>query len=210
MKLNKIINEIRKDKDIYSKLTESTLSRVWQFIEENKYDFAVISAARIDLYTAEENIEQHEKLKSDIRELGYGYIEMKGRFEGFDELSLFIPKIKKDESISLGMKYKQITIIYKNDEIFVEIYTSEERGNKIGEYSTKFKSGSGKDNLTFSKELFKSFYSKLKKGSHRHKKFLFTIEEKENLTKYETISRIKKGDEVGWIKILEEECCEIK
>ena len=99
------------------------------------------------------------------------------------EDSLLIPNIKKKELLYLGSDFidddinnDQDSVIFKNDDEFYEIGTSRSLKN-VGKILNKYKSKSGRDNLLFDEELFKQFFSKLKKGSHRDKKFLFTMKE---------------------------------
>lgn len=170
-----------KAKEIIKRLeiiSESSLSRVWQHVEKDT-QFGVLSASRSE-NTKVENDLNHLNLKKQVRELGYGYIEMKGGFvETLDdgnkleveENSLFIPKISKNEIMKLGTDYDQDTILFRDSDGFYEIGTSKRMG--IGKIISKFKSSNGRENLDFTIELLKRLFSSLKKGSHKDKKFLF-------------------------------------
>ena len=179
-------------------LKESSLSRIWQFIEADKYSFGVMSAFRME-NTSPENLQLHKELKIQIREMGYGYIELKGGFteDGVftSETSLFIPKINKKQMLELGKQYNQFSVIHKDRTGFYEYAPT-------GKALSKFKHGSGKDNLDFAKELLKSYFSSLKKGSHKGKKFLFKMEEKETAS----LNRLAyHRDPLQWFVILEEQ-----
>ncbi len=201
-RLRKIISENLK------LLSETKLSRIWRFIEEDKYSFGVISAFRGE-YNKEDNIQRHLELKSFLRQNGYGYIELKGGFKeegGFvEELSLFIPKIPKKLLIDLGIKYDQYSVIYKDATEFVEIGTNQNSG--IGNIIRKFKIKSSDKNIVLDKDSVEDFFSSLMKGSHRGRKFLFNIdegflEEKVNLSFNEIAYGKKKvNKDEKWLKI---------
>jgi len=181
-------------------LSESSMSRIFSHIE-GKGSFGVISAFRGE-HGKKENIGRHGELKKLIREKGYGFIEMRGGYKeegGFvNELSLFIPNIKKKAIVELGTQYDQHSVIYKDNNEFVLIGTNKSAG--IGKTLEKFVSG-GKDNLVLAKDAMKDFFSALLKGSHRGKKFLFRMEEKEPLS-FNQVAYI--GAEEKWIEIYNE------
>ena len=59
-----------------------------------------------------ENMERHAELKDAVRDMGYGFIEMRGGYKeedgGFvNELSLFIPNISKRDIMDLGFVHDQ-------------------------------------------------------------------------------------------------------
>jgi hypothetical protein len=119
------------------------------------------------------------ELKKTVRDMGYGYIEMKGGYkeeEGFvNEKSLFIPNIKQKEIVDIGKQYEQWSVLYKDDDKFVELGSKPASG--IGRVLNTFVKG--KDNMTFAKDAIKDFFSSLLKGSHRGRKFVFKLQEKE-------------------------------
>ena len=159
-------------------LVESKLSRVFQYVEDDKKDFGVLSAFR-GANSEKENVAKHEELKKAIRAMGYGYIELRGGYkgdEGFnEELSILVPNIKKNEIVSLGRKFGQHSVMYKNDQDFYYIGTNEEAG--IGKVLMKFKKGAGQENLELAKHKVVDFFSQLKKGAHSDKKFVFTAKD---------------------------------
>jgi len=188
-------------------LTESSLSRIWQMVEDDKINFGVISAFRFG-FPPNKNKENHIELKKRVREMGYGYIEMKGGYKeeegGFvNELSLFIPFIKKEEIINLGEDYKQDTVMYKDSKEFVYIGTNETTG--IGKITMKFKFSKGKENIELAKNAIKDFFSSLLKGSHRGKKFIFKLEELEGMSLNRAYSLYQKNIPLKWYTIYEED-----
>jgi hypothetical protein len=159
-------------------LVEAKLSRVFQYVEDDKKDFGIVSAFRGE-NSREENKKLHDDLKKRVRDMGYGYIEMKGGYqeEGgvVEELSLLIPNIKKEEIVKLGRHYKQHSVMYKNDQDFYYIGTNESAG--IGKVLMRFKKGEGQDNLELAKHKVVQFFSQLRKGPHAGKKFVFNVKD---------------------------------
>jgi len=161
-------------------IKESSLSRIWQHIEDDKYSFSVISAYRKSLPKKVNGL-NHIELKKICLEQGVGYIEMRGGYkeeEGFtSEKSLFITGISKKKAVDIGMKFEQYSVIYKDNREFIEIGTNKNSG--IGKTINTFRFKSGKDNLLLAKKVIKDFFSQLLKGSHRGKKFAFILQELE-------------------------------
>ena len=188
-------------------LKESSLSRIWKFIEEDK-GFGVISPFRNE-YSKEENLQRYKELKTKVREAGYGFIELRGGFneEGtlVEELSLFIPNVSKKDILGWGKEYDQYSVIYKDENEFVEIGTNEFSG--VGEILNSFAQSSGKENITLDKNKTNDFYSSLAKGSHRGRKFLFNLKESFLLEKVQlsfneiAYSKKKINKDENWIKI---------
>ena len=178
-------------------LKESSLSRIWKHVEDDAKSFGVISAYRANEPNNDNN---HKQLKTSIRDLGYGFIEMRGGYKeeegGFvKEKSLFIPNITKKEMIKLGQKYEQDSILYKDSNAFVSIGANKSTG--IGKEIVNFKKGKGKDNISLAQDAIKNFFSQLLKGSHRGKKFVFKLEERKE---YNHIERMG-GLEPFWFDI---------
>ena len=164
------------DKD--SMVYESSLSRIWQHIEGDK-SFGVISPFR-KYYSKKENLERYNELKKIIRDkLRLGYIELDGGFkeegEWVHEKSLFIPDIIKEDLIELGEKFDQYSVIYKDKNEFIEIGTNDfsVKGQILSDF---IKKGWNK-NMQINSELTKELFSKLIKGSHKDRKFLFNLKE---------------------------------
>jgi len=170
------------------RINESSLSRIWQFVEDDSRSFGFLSAARNEL-SDEENAKNHEELKNIIRSKGLGYIETLGGYEEVksdlsvvkvdNEPSLFVPNIPKKLLIELGIKYNQDTVIYKDKNEFGLISTSATVG-PVGTYVTDFKKSAGRDNFTMAKKAVKDLFSYLLKGTHRGKKFRFIDTEEED------------------------------
>lgn len=160
-------------------LIESSLSRIFQFIEEKNRSFGVVSAFRGDLPN-DENIERHNDLKVAVRGLGLGFVEMRGGYKGdqgfVTELSLFVPSISKQKLIALGQKYNQHSVLFKDADEFSLIGTNAASG--VGTVMSGFKFGVGKDNIELAQDAMKEFFSSLLKGTHKGRKFLFKMEEK--------------------------------
>ena len=157
-------------------MNESSSSRILQHIN-NKKTFGVISASRKD-NSDKENDDRYKSLIKDVRGMGYGYIELKGGYKettGFvTEKSLFIPEITKNEIVKLGKKYNQDSVLFKDKNMFVEIGTNKLTG--IGKQLTKFVIGKNGVTVDDTGKKFTEFFSKLVKGNHSGKKFLFVSE----------------------------------
>jgi hypothetical protein len=159
-------------------LVEAKLSRVFQYVEDDKKDFGIVSAFRA-VNSDKENKARHEDLKKAVREMGYGYIELRGGYKGdegyAEELSLLIPNITKKSIVDLGRKFQQHSVMYKNDQDFYYIGTNEEAG--VGKVLMRFKKGAGQDNLELAKHKVIDFFSSLKKGPHKDTKFVFNVQD---------------------------------
>jgi hypothetical protein len=159
-------------------ISESKLSRIWQYIEKDS-SFGVISPFRKN-YSLDENIERYKNLKDIVRnKLNLGYIELEGGFkeEGdwIKEKSLLIPNIKKVDLLVLGEQFEQYSVIYKDKNEFIEVGTNDISGK--GNIITNFIKQGWEKNIQIDSDLTQQFFSKIAKGSHRDKKFLFNIEE---------------------------------
>lgn len=173
-RIRKLISEAMSNANF---ITESSLSRIWKHIE-NGQGFGVISPFRRE-FSMEQNEKRYIDLKSRVKSKGYGFIELIGGFieDGVPvrEKSLFIPGIKKDDLISWGQEFDQYSVIFKDDNEFVEIGTNRDSG--IGTIKNDFIKSGWDKNLTLNPEATKEFWSELIKGSHRGRKFLFNLKE---------------------------------
>lgn len=201
-------------------LAESSWSRIIQHVEGDD-DFAVISAYHTS-NTDDKNLEQHNELKKDVRNLGFGYIEQSsgytykdaesGKSEVRQERSLFIPKIDYKNAMLLGAKYGQESILLKNkDKGFVLIYTTsgqKEDGSKftVGDVDMTFKSEKdGEGKITFDPEILKYAYSSLIRAnkSQKGKKYAFTVESiSEGIIPTRTNSIARRDNYMSWRDIL--------
>lgn len=158
-------------------LKESSLSRVLTHINKTK-EFGVMSPFRKEK-SDKENESDYAELKTKVRELGYGFIELRGGYVGdegfFPEKSLFIPNIKRKEIIEFGKDYIQHSVIHKNEKNFVLIGTNKQAG--IGKELDGFDVGGKSISIDDIGDKFQDFFSKLAKGSHKGKKFLFKMQE---------------------------------
>jgi len=187
-------------KSFRSFLSESSLSRIMTHIEKTA-NFGVMSPFRKE-FSDKENLERYNELKEIVREKGYGFIEMKGGYQeedGFvNEKSLFIPNISKKEMIELGKKYDQHSVIIKDKNIFAMIGTNKNAG--IGKELNTFEINGKNISVEVPiKNMFDDFFSKLLKGSHRGKKFLFKMQEK-----IETNMYYYKKYGTQWVTVIEE------
>jgi len=159
-------------------LVEAKLSRVFQYVEDDKKDFGIVSAFRA-INSDKENKARHEELKKAVRSMGYGFIELRGGYKGdegyVEELSLLIPNITKKGIVDLGRKFQQHSVMYKNDQDFYYIGTNDEAG--VGKVLMRFKKGEGQDNLELAKHKVIDFFSSLKKGPHSDTKFVFNVKD---------------------------------
>ena len=179
---NYIIQHAEKHKNMIFReaiiVTETSLSRIWQHINNSDSTFAVISA-----YLDNGNDElNHKQLAKDIRSMGLGFIEMDSGYsyktvdgEQFaSEKSYMIPNITKDKAIKLAKKYEQQSVLWKDGEGFILLGTRSDVG--MGKILMKFKTTG--NSLTFAKSTVKAAFSALQKGSKNQvgKKFAFVSE----------------------------------
>lgn len=174
-----MIDNFKEYKEKTKIITESSLARIWQHIQ-NDNSFGVISPFRGEV-SIEENFGRLIELKDYIRSnLKFGFIELEGGFKEkakngkyrwVEERSLFIPKIRKSDLIELGEKYDQDSVVYKDNDEFVLLSTNKNDG--IGKTLTNFVKQNDKDKLDFDSEKTKEFFSKLLKGGHRDRKWVF-------------------------------------
>lgn len=182
-------------------IAESSLSRIWQHVENNR-DFGVVSSSR-DEMSADDLKSANSQLKKVVREMGYGFIEMRGGYNGdqgfVQEESLFIPNVTLRDIIKLGSDFNQHSVIHKSKDQFALISTNSKDG--IGKVLTNFIRG-GKDNFNMAKNAIKDFFSSLAKGSHRGKKFVFNVQERESWS-FNQAAYSNRGEEPKWFTIME-------
>lgn len=89
------------------------LSRIWKHFKDGK--FGIVSAYKGDL-SKKENEERAGVLKKKVKELGYGYKEIKGKWTGETgvtvEYPLFIPSLSRKDAIVLGKEFEQEAVIF--------------------------------------------------------------------------------------------------
>ena len=157
-------------------LKESSLSRIWQHVVDPETSFGVISAFR-GIYSNEENLKQHEKLRNTIRSHGYGFIEQnsgysymdiqKGEEVPVDEKSFFIPNIDFETCLKIGKMFNQESILYKDSNKGFGLFLC-----ATGKIEMSFKN---KDHLfSFKADDIKNAYSQLVKSNSGQKKIKFS------------------------------------
>lgn len=187
-------------------LEESSLSRIWQHIQNPENTFAVISAFR-ETNSDEKNWEEHLKLKADIRKKyghipqksGYTYQEGDRKGETVDEYSFFVPNISKEEALKLGKKYNQESILFKDSSGFYMIYTDKRYG-KVGITFKKDPKGS----LTFDPKVYKYAFSQLLRANKNNKvKFAYVVKEGKYPSLFSGYSLQGKDEELKmeWVEI---------
>ena len=152
-----IIDDFDFPDEVEESLNESNTSRIYKHLSDDS-NCAIISAYRGE-NSDKENKELHQKLRSDIRNLGLGYIEFTSRWveegESFDEESYLIPGIDERDAISLGRKFKQSSIIYKDKDKCVEICTAPFESYGVGDIVRTYNNvGPNMLNLNDAKDIF--------------------------------------------------------
>ena len=123
-----------------NEIEESTTSRLLKHLSDES-SCAIISPYRGE-YSEKENHKRMANLKSEVRDLGYGFIEFVSRWvedgEEFDERSLLISGITEKQAFGLGMRYEQSSIIYKDNDGCFEVCTNPFEGHSRGDIVRKF------------------------------------------------------------------------
>ena len=175
---------------IYERMiVESSLSRLWQFVE-NRKPFAILSWQRAGMSISEEN-EVYSELKKTIRNMGYGFIELHGGYTEQDpkdpekkididsENSLFVPNMTLNDVLEVGAVDNghgpQDSVLHSDGE-GIAYYITNPAVGQVGSVDTKFKYGQGKDAIPMAKKAVEKYFSKLVKGSHAGRKFAFVQE----------------------------------
>ena len=164
-------------------------------VQEDERAFGILSAFR-GTTPKKENLAAHEKLKKRVREMGYGYIELRGGYKeetgDVEELSLMIPNITKAEIVKLGRENGQHSVMFKDKMDFYYIGTNETSG--IGKVLMRFHKGAGKDNMDLAKSSVLNFYSQLKKASDADRKFVFKGKDEPEATPEKQKSEAEQHD----------------
>ena len=84
--------------------------------------------------------------------------------------------------LELGKKYDQFSVIIKDKNAFAEIGTNKNAG--INSVQNSFDISGRNISVDDVGDKFKDFFSRLLKGSHRGKKFLFKMQEKIETSMY--------------------------
>ena len=75
-------------------------------------DYAVVSACKSHLDPAE-NMQRHLEMVLTLRdELGYlEYYQVRGMYDGMEEMSVLIPHMSRDDAVKLGKLYQQESVL---------------------------------------------------------------------------------------------------
>lgn len=194
-------------------LKESSLSRVYQLLDDPQRNFGVISPFREDKENpdrTEKNEDYYKELKDKVRSMGYGFVELRGGYtegEKFtQEKSLLIPNIKPDDLVELGKQYDQDSVLYKSPDKIEFLYMNGSR-ETIADL-TKEKT----NHLLMSKDAVKDFFSALFKGSHAGTKFSFgdqpregkvTVEVLESWSMNKSYLKRIRNYKRSWLKLID-------
>ena len=161
---------------------EITTSNLYKRLTDDK-TCAIISPYRSE-YTEEENRVRMVKLKSQIRKLGLGFSEFISRWvedgKAYDERSLLVTGISKEQAIKLGREFNQSSIIFKDKNDCVEICINKFESFSPGDIVREFNISSDHIlNLSEAKEIFArkkggSASKPIKRGGNRE----FVLKEK--------------------------------
>ena len=116
------------------KLYEVSLSRIWQHVQNaEKKSFALVTSWR-QAYSKKKNLADFSKLKSFVRGLGLGFVDVQGHWKEcqnpdiaynecpLDELvdavepSLFVTGLEKSQAIGIARNYEQDAIVFAGPE----------------------------------------------------------------------------------------------
>lgn len=213
----KIIKESSKNnKDNANYIKESSLSRIIQHIESGR-TFAIISAYRgyndingwqldypklkdlpiekLDAKIEELDEEAHKKLKNELWKISkFGIIEQGSGFQGVDEKSFFIPNIKYEQAFEISNRYKQKSMLWKDDNFFGEIftinYTDKYGTHKMRDKGIEFQQEVKNGVITFDPEILKYAYSQLfRANKNQRKKYAFVVKENVNIDDYQVYEK---------------------
>jgi hypothetical protein len=172
------------------KLDEASLARAYQHIVEKKVpSWGMLTAYRY-ANTKKENQQANKALETELRSKGYGFFKVEGHWQECQdqdlnyvecpkdklqdsiEVSLFVPKIKKEDAAALCKKYEQDAVIYGGPET-------------KGDAHLIFKNGTSDNIGKFQPGKVAQAYSKIKGGKtfvFAHKKAEKKVEPKKVVT----------------------------
>lgn len=206
-------------------LRESSLSRIWQHVNNSK-TFAVISAFKSTVGD-DANIANHQKLKSDVKSLGLGYVEQKSGYTYMDqethsnvrveEMSVFVPNISLSDSLRLGSKYGQESILYKDATRF-DLIVCDTGAVDRSFVNTTHATKKGERPITLDQGAIVKAYSQLVRANHNaQRQYAFKERDKQTVdevkllsihelrvpTKYESIVARGNMAQTKWVDILD-------
>ena len=152
--IEKEINE-QLNKEIVD--SEAATSNIYKRLTDRS-TCAIISPYRSEC-SENENKLRMSGLKLKVRRMGYGFNQFISRWvedgQAFDEQSLLIPNITKDQALSLGREFEQSSIIFKDSESCREICINPFEDYKPGQVvRTFFNTGNHIFNISEAKEIF--------------------------------------------------------
>ena len=163
-----------------NKLTESSLSRVWQHFADNRKSCALLTAFRGE-YDYETNTRRNHELAAKIRKLGYGFIFVDGFWVEnagtaneihVSEDSLFANASANDASFagkmhSLANEYNQDAVLVKDSSSTRLIFSDENtqvlgrmQPGKMGALYTKLRNNKKANTFVFESERDDSSFLK--------------------------------------------------
>lgn len=138
---------------------KKNISRIYQHLEHNE-SFAVISAYG---FNKDNNQIQLTALKDKVRSLGLGFTELKGGLidsgNKTEAKALFIANISSKDAIKLGHELNQQSILFKDENGFVEIGTNDKP--ESGEILNTFSIPEDKTKFENAVKILKYYFSKL-------------------------------------------------
>jgi hypothetical protein len=183
-------------------ILESRLSRMIEHMTNGK-PFGMVSLSRSTMSKGEKN-DAFSKLKEMVREMGYGFIELKGGYvekgetietdsdipvryddgvDVIDELSLMIPNLTLTDGIKIGTTDlghgPQDSILYCDGDSFLGYIITNNRMGKIGDVDMEFDYSKDVDFTKSIMGVVEKYFSMLAKGSHRGRKFSFVAKSEE-------------------------------
>lgn len=134
-------------------LSEGGTYRIYTHLKEDD-KWAIVSPYTTDEDNPDKEKEKAEnkrkmgKLKEEVRNLGYGFNELRalwsypsastGEIQQSEEFSLIIYGMGKDEAMRLGKKYEQTSVIVKEGNVVQEICTTSTRYHSVGDVIRTF------------------------------------------------------------------------
>jgi hypothetical protein len=105
------------DRNAFEKMAAAGMSRLLQHMVSGP--FAILSADRVGM-TPQDMREARRRLKSTLRDLGYGFVDTKGAWreetgEYAHEGSVFVPGMRPEEAEQLGRALNQESVIVGED-----------------------------------------------------------------------------------------------
>jgi len=150
-------------------IEESSLSRIWSYIEQGKPLGIVSSTVPPAQDESPEEYkgkmqERGRALAEDIEKAGFGRILFSSQYrydngEIVKEYSYAVPKISLDQVLELGRKYHQESVIHCGPDGF-GVYNCDS-----GQKAVSFKFKAGRENMAFNQDAVRNAFSSLVRGT---------------------------------------------